>query len=449
MNEYTVIDTEDNEYEDDGIGNYRYSIDSNIKDIEVKNFKCIGDVKISFEESPIISLIGNSDVGKTSIIHAIAVLIYNAYSQHQKRWIKTGRKGFGVRIQLDDGTVITRIKGDNTDIYDMSNGNQQYSCDKLDTTTAVPTVIKDKLGCMIEKETREFVNIRTYKDQLLFVTTAASTTYKVIYSALNVEYISKSIKLASKEINAIKDRDRSNQIIINNILDKLKRFKVTDTEALEIIKDRIKARKEKVSKLSEVCNILNRLRDIESEIDRYKDIENLDEINVGRFESVKSVNDMYNNVKKDLSDLNSAEVIDKLSLIDTDNYVKIRETFEKCAKLSELQHKIDEISEVESIENFNDRISRYTKIYGTVKMFDAIETFNAENKKLSGIDELNLNTYDIINNLNSTISMIKELKNNINEHNKIVKDVREMNAELIRTGVKVGSCPKCGTDIYI
>lgn len=50
MNEYTVIDTEDNEYEDDGIGNYRYSIDSNIKDIEVKNFKCIGDVKISFEE---------------------------------------------------------------------------------------------------------------------------------------------------------------------------------------------------------------------------------------------------------------------------------------------------------------------------------------------------------------------------------------------------------------
>ena len=49
---------------------YKYSP---IKKIYIKNFRNIGEAVIDFEESPIVSLIGENEAGKTSVVKAFSV----------------------------------------------------------------------------------------------------------------------------------------------------------------------------------------------------------------------------------------------------------------------------------------------------------------------------------------------------------------------------------------
>ena len=46
---------------------------SPIKQIWIKDFRNIGEVKVNFDESPIVSLIGENEAGKTSVVKAFSV----------------------------------------------------------------------------------------------------------------------------------------------------------------------------------------------------------------------------------------------------------------------------------------------------------------------------------------------------------------------------------------
>lgn len=83
---------------------------SPIKTIRVKNFRNIGDVELSFEDSPIITLVGSNEAGKTSIIKAFAACALHANPREQKDWIRDTTKMFGVEINLEDGTQLVRVK---------------------------------------------------------------------------------------------------------------------------------------------------------------------------------------------------------------------------------------------------------------------------------------------------------------------------------------------------
>ena len=73
---------------------------SPIKTIYIKNFRNIGEAIIDFTESPIISLIGENEAGKTSVVKAFAVAALHAYPRDQKDFIRDGTNGFGVCIEL-------------------------------------------------------------------------------------------------------------------------------------------------------------------------------------------------------------------------------------------------------------------------------------------------------------------------------------------------------------
>ena len=83
---------------------------SPIKTIYIKNFRNIGEATIDFDESPIVCLIGENEAGKTSVVKAFAVAALHAYPRDQKDFIRDGTNGFGVCLELKDGSKITRIK---------------------------------------------------------------------------------------------------------------------------------------------------------------------------------------------------------------------------------------------------------------------------------------------------------------------------------------------------
>ena len=90
---------------------------SKIKTFRIKNFRNIGDVTIDFTESPIITLIGENESGKTSVVKAFAVTHIHADPKDQKSYIRDGTNGFGTVTELEDGHIITRIKNNSVNLY--------------------------------------------------------------------------------------------------------------------------------------------------------------------------------------------------------------------------------------------------------------------------------------------------------------------------------------------
>ena len=83
---------------------------SKIKKVRIKDFRCIGDITIDFTKSPIVSLIGDNESGKTSVVKSFSTLGCNADARNQKEFIRDNTRGFGIVWELEDGTLIKRIK---------------------------------------------------------------------------------------------------------------------------------------------------------------------------------------------------------------------------------------------------------------------------------------------------------------------------------------------------
>ena len=155
---------------------YNYSP---ISKVRVKNFRNIGDVELDFRDSPIITLVGSNEAGKTSVIKAFGVCALHASPRDQKEWIRDTTKMFGVQIDLQDGTQIVRVKEDGgVNLYRVIDKDGK-TWDTSKITDGLPVQVQQVMGLIAEEETGEFLHIRTYEDKLLFVVTPDSANYKV------------------------------------------------------------------------------------------------------------------------------------------------------------------------------------------------------------------------------------------------------------------------------
>ena len=151
---------------------------SKIKKVRIKDFRCIGDITIDFTKSPIVSLIGDNESGKTSVVKSFSTLGCNADARNQKEFIRDNTRGFGIVWELEDGTLIKRIKTDSINkITIEKDGKVVYNTDKIDA--GLPPELQNIVGLLEEPETKELLQVRTYEDSLLFINTKSSENYKV------------------------------------------------------------------------------------------------------------------------------------------------------------------------------------------------------------------------------------------------------------------------------
>lgn len=229
----------------------------------IKNFRNIGDIILDFTESPIISLIGDNEAGKTSVVKAFGVCALHATPRDQKDFIRDGTSGFGVAIQLADGSIIVRMKTSTVNKYQVKYSNGEvWETTKIDS--GLPVQVQELMGLIEEPETKEFLQIRTYEDQLLFVVTPASTNYKVMYDALKVDQLTRAIKLGSQESNSLKSKISDNEISIKTLTDNLRQLKTYDIEPLLNIKKRVENQLNILEKLEKALAIKNQINKCES-----------------------------------------------------------------------------------------------------------------------------------------------------------------------------------------
>ena len=107
---------------------------SPIRKLYIRNFRNLGDVELDFSKSPIITLVGENEAGKTSVIKAFTTCALHANPRDQKDYIRDGTRMFGVSIELENGQRVTRIKeasGINSYQITDSQGNLVFNTNKL------------------------------------------------------------------------------------------------------------------------------------------------------------------------------------------------------------------------------------------------------------------------------------------------------------------------------
>lgn len=428
---------------------YNYSP---IHKLYIRNFRNLGDVELDFSKSPIITLVGENEAGKTSVIKAFATCALHANPRDQKDYIRDGTKMFGVSIELEDGTRVTRIKeagGINSYQIQDANGNMLFHTNKL--AEGLPEEVQKLIGLISEPETNEFLHIRTYEDKLLFVVTPNSTNYKVMYNALKVEQLTKAIKLGSGEVNALKSSISSNDASMVTLQGQLKSISVVDTEPLINVRQSLIEQVALLDKLERVKTLSDRVNNCEVQlgalalIDKFK-LEAINEVIANKLVSTSrllSRNNETVNLLSNISEISNLEEIDCSIVNKLFNILNKQNVLgSKIAEAGALVQVADisEISEV-SVVQLNKAVSLIDKLNiltSQSKVIDVSKCIEIEQTALTNLDKL------------QRIASFKEKVDSGETQLKQINDyIVQVQDYLKQCGVAVEICPNCGNDVII
>ena len=426
---------------------YKYSP---IKSMQIKNFRNLGDVSIDFSESPIISLIGENESGKTSVVKAFGVCAMHTDFRSQKDFIRDGTLGFGVAIELEDGTEIVRIKQTNGNRYYVSKDGQIiWDANKLESD--VPKAVQDVMGLIEEPETKELLHIRTYEDQLLFVVTPASTNYKVMYDALKISQITKAIKAGSTEANGLKHDIGQAETSIATLSQSLSAIKTFDIEPLLNIRDKIQEQKSLLTKLDRIADLVTQRESMINELGNLRKLEEsgITTIDIDQVKTWMSVDRVLKSIESIKSTESAYLELSHAESIDTGLLSKLNEALDKKTSIHEMSERsknfvdlanLDTVSEVVVSSllracNVGNEISKSKEMLSVYDTSDAESIGNSSIEAISSMDKV----ISLISSIEANQATVKQIDTYVDQVLNWMKSV----------GVATASCPKCGETVVI
>lgn len=428
---------------------------SPIKQVYIKNFRNLGEVTIDFKDSPIVSLIGENEQGKTSVVKAIAVCAMHATPRDQKDYIRDGTKGFGVAIELEDGTQVVRMKMATANSYRVTypkgpDGNPiKPTWEAAKLSNDLPQAVQDVMGMIEEPETKEFLHIRTYEDQLLFVTTASSTNYKVMYNALKISQLVDAIKLGSKEANALKTSINQKEIQAETLDTQAKSLKIYDLEPLQNIRDRLKNEVAQLNKLDRALELKKKIEIQTREVGELSKLSSIPEISITLVMSLDKVYRVLDNLKELSSMYRTYSLADSLEEIDLNSYYNIYNAHVRYESLknSEEQSRnyiaVNGLSEINinEVSNLQRAIALQRKIEADMNKLQALDISRAADVQDSDLTVYN-RTYKALG-LMQRNKQLEDAKVQIDNYcDAVIKWMKDI-------GVATETCPKCGETIVI
>lgn len=383
---------------------YKYS---SIEEVQVKNFRGIGEIAVNWRESPIVCLIGENEACKTSFNMAVAVLAGHKNPREQLSYIREGTNGFGIRLSLSDGHQILRLKTKDINGYTISkDGMVEYQTSKLGE--GLPVQVSDLMGIIEEKETGEFLQFRTYEDNVLFAYTTASANYKMIYGALKVEQLTKAVRIGNDDVNYLRSENERLSIAEGTVIGQIKSINVIDTSSIEKVRNRIEGLLETVKNIDGLISTLDNLNKMNEYMRMYKGLECVKPIDIHILDKLNGIINLYDTLHTEIPDTSGIEYVK-----DTDRrlFEKAKETIRVYEYLNN-DMKVFNGLESDGISTISiDTINKFSKL---IKILDDIE-----------VESETLRTAEI------------ELQGLEDEHKAILE-------ELSKNNINVVACPRCG-----
>lgn len=428
---------------------------SPIKQVYIKNFRNLGEVTIDFKDSPIISLIGENEQGKTSVVKAIAVCAMHATPRDQKDYIRDGTKGFGVAIELEDGTQVVRMKMATANSYRVTypkgpDGNPiKPTWEAAKLSNDLPQAVQDVMGMIEEPETKEFLHIRTYEDQLLFVTTASSTNYKVMYNALKISQLVDAIKLGSKEANALKTSINQKEIQAETLDTQAKSLKIYDLEPLQNIRDRLKNEVAQLNKLDRALELKKKIEVQTREVGELSKLSSIPEISITLVMSLDKAYRVLDNLKELDRMYRTYSLANSLEEIDLNSYYNIYNAHVRHESLKNSEEQSRNYIAVNSLSEINvNEVSNLQRAIALSKKIEAdmnkLQTLNISSA--ADVSDSDLTVYSRTYKALGLIQRNKQLEDakvQIDNYcDAVIKWMKDI-------GVATETCPKCGETIVI
>lgn len=420
---------------------------SPISKIQIKNFRNIGQVEIDFKDSPIVSLIGENEAGKTSVVKAFSVCALHSTPRDQKDYIRDGTNGFGVAIELQDGTVITRIKTPTLNRYNIKRADGTvWDATKLE---GLPTEVQNLMGLIEEPETKEYLQVRTYEDQLLFVVTPASTNYKVMYNALKVGQLTNAIKAGSKEANALKQEVNSTENGIETLTASLRGLKTYDIEPLLKVKARLNDEMSILNKLKVAESLVQTINNKKRELGAIAELSKAEEVNEVVANNIASIKRTLSNLANIKSRHNIYRQANSLQEIDTTIYNKLANANNRKIDINRRVNQSSSIKDIDNADYVDDRplltmlsISKLSSNLNLLRnRLSKVNTTGANLVEQSDFD-CSLKASKIIQDIDR-ISQLKNMEKQINAY------CKQMSDYIKSLGAAVEICPNCGESVVI
>lgn len=428
---------------------------SPIKQVYIKNFRNLGEVTIDFKDSPIVSLIGENEQGKTSVVKAIAVCAMHATPRDQKDYIRDGTKGFGVAIELEDGTQVVRMKMATANSYRVTypkgpDGNPiKPTWEAAKLSNDLPQAVQDVMGMIEEPETKEFLHIRTYEDQLLFVTTASSTNYKVMYNALKISQLVDAIKLGSKEANALKTSINQKEIQAETLDTQAKSLKIYDLEPLQNIRDRLKNEVAQLNKLDRALELKKKIEVQTREVGELSKLSSIPEISITLVMSLDKAYKVLDNLKELDRMYRTYSLADSLEEIDLNSYYNIYNAHVRYESLKNSEEQSRNYIAVNSLSEINiNEVSNLQRAMALQRKIEAdmnkLQTLNISSA--ADVQDSDLTVYSRTYKALGLMQRNKQLEDakvQIDNYcDAVIKWMKDI-------GVATETCPKCGETIVI
>ncbi len=423
---------------------------SKIKNIRIKNFKNLGEVTVDFTKSPIVTLLGENESGKSSIIKAFAVLGANAYSAKHNKYVRNGTNGFGIACELEDGTVITRIRKPGYNgftIRDKDGNLLSEPADKIDRGSGIPVEIEKYMGIILEPETKELLQIRTYADQLLFVLTKGSENYKVMYNALKVKNITKAINIGNQKANECRRVITNDEVAVSTIKGVINNIKIIDIDNAVRVKSIIKDKLAIIEKLERVKELIDRNEAIKHNIGVYAELSEASEINEGISYKINRIGQLLEDAARISEKSSRFTELPSISEIDLSATSKLSRlvSLTDDVKTKEITGKsyIDLVN-ISEIHFDSDKFENIINRLRTVG--DLTSTLGKYSELLDKFDEINIGNVTTEESIITYINKNTELQN---EYNRFNEEAANYYEEIKKSGAIVTNCPNCGETVVV
>lgn len=417
---------------------------SPIKRWGIKNFRNLGEVEFSFD-TPIVTLVGDNEAGKTSVVKTFAVLGANGYATEQKDYIRDGTKGFQIDCELDNGTSIRRVKTASENAFEILGADGEvYAADKIDRGYGTPVELERVMGMMVEPETKELLQIRTYEDNLLFVLTKSSENYKVMYNALKVGNLTRAIAVGNQQANGYRNAIDEYSVKAETLESELESIKDIDIASAVRLKGEIERLSRIVTGLRGLIERLDAADESEARLRVYAGVSGLKEESESVGYSFKSLIERLGAQERVATRLRAVSKIDSVSLErDVDGVVKLLSRLRDSERLKSAAEIFTELNTV--------REERESVVTGLLALSKRVSDGERLERAVSAFTGLPRGEVEIspISRLKGLIERIESLNSEEAELSRVREKVAESYAALKATGAEVMVCPNCGADIVI
>lgn len=414
-----------------------------IKAILARNFRNLEEVIVDFTESPIVSLVGENEAGKSSVIKAIQTVGANLDPNRQKEYIRTGADGFVVAIKFadEDETTVVRQKGPGINGYFVQKGNDVvWSVQKMDDNT-VPQEVQKYVGFVLEPETKELLNVRTYEDLMIFIHTSNSTNYKIMYNALKVESLMRAKRIGQQEANSCKRAINDAEASVETLTEQLRKIKLVDLDPMLAIKDRLHKEQDVIRKTEEATRNYVKLQELDKQSRDLQQIGDLKAIDTMEVYLLNSVKDNLEKVSELNKKLGLFDKIDSLEAID-DSQIKLMDSILNM-KARLFDSRVDAFKDIDRVELID--VNSISRLGDIIKEKDKLESLdrsiNLYKTNLPEIDENSLTAMVDIKSKKQSLAQydrqIIDIKNVISQYEEVLK----------QSGVHVTTCSNCGETV--